>query len=219
MDWKELFPVESIAPLLGGIALWFGLNYLIIGPEIIGPRLAEKYYRPACMTAMAQGRDAWQLQMREARATGESRIQTMMQELAGQMQAQAQASVGSMMGMMFGGSREGARLMDRHGSQMGNWAQGMITPGLQAALQQRFNQERQALDTLLRTQEREMQQGVVHRTPAPFCGCIVTEGMKDRIDLAAFTASLRLYTPGTIRRLEDGSMITATQACGTPPIV
>ena len=43
--------------------------------------------------------------------------------------------------------------------------------------------------------------------------------MKERLDLAAFTATLRLYTPPAIRRFEDGTMLHEAKACGIPPVV
>ena len=71
----------------------------------------------------------------------------------------------------------------------------------------------------LAARDREARKGVIYSTPAQFCGCVVAEGLKERVDLAAFTATLRLYTPPAIRRLEEGAMLHDAKACGTVPSV
>ncbi len=210
-DWKDLIPVDEIAPLLGGIIVWFGLNYLYLAPEIIAPRLAQKYYIPACQTAVAEGRRERQAAVASLVAAGERRIQENMERLAQQMQQ----ATGGALGMIFGGRPGSDEFMRRHGNTLQGWANSYTAPALQARLQQ----ERAALAQALQAEEREARRGIIHATPAQFCGCAVTDGMKDRIDMAAFTASLRLYTPAVVRRLESGGVVTEAGPCGKPPIV
>jgi hypothetical protein len=209
-DWKELFPVEGIAPLIGGILLWIGLNWLYIAPEIIGPRLAQKYYLPVCREAVSQGRIAREQQVATLRTAAEERLQRTMAEVQGRMQA----ATGNILGQIFGGRPGSAEFMDRYGSQMGGWVNNNMAP----ALQQRYQQERAAIMAALETEQREARSGIIHATPERYCGCAVTDAMKDRIELAAYTASLRIYTPAAVRRLEDGSYITEAGLCGKPPI-
>jgi hypothetical protein len=107
--------------------------------------------------------------------------------------------------------------MQRHGDTLNQWAGQAMAPALQQVLNQRLAQERGALDRQLQTRQREAEQGVIHRTPAPFCGCVVSEGLAEQIDLAAFTSTLRLYAPRVIQQLNNGSRIMATTSCGRPP--
>ena len=216
-DWKELFPIESIAPLIGGAIVWFGLNYLFLAPEVLGPRLAEKYYRPACLAAVATGRQGFQQEMQQARENGLAQIQRTMEEVTRQVAGQAQASIGTGLGALFGGRPGSERFMQRHGDTLNQWAGQAMAPALQQVLNQRLAQERGALDRQLQTRQREAEQGVIHRTPAPFCGCVVSEGLAEQIDLAAFTSTLRLYAPRVIQQLNNGSRIMATTSCGRPP--
>lgn len=210
-DWKELFPVEGIAPFIGGIIVWFGINYLYLAPEIIAPRLAAKYYMPACQAVVAEGRRERQAAVASMKETGERQIQDTMRSVA----QQAQQATGGMIQQLFGGRPGSAEFMQRHGDTVQNWASGYLAP----ALQQRLNQERAALTQRLQAEEREARKGIIHNTPSQFCGCAISDGLKDRIDLAAFTASLRLYTPAAVRRLESGAIVTEAGPCGKPPIV
>lgn len=210
IDWKELFPVEGIAPLLGGILIWLGLNWLYIAPEIIGPRLAQKYYLPVCREAVAQGRIAREREVASLRTTAEQRLQQTMAEV----QERMQAATGNILGQIFGGRPGSAEFMGRYGGQMSGFVNNSMAP----ALQQRYQQERAAIMAALDTEQREARSGIIHATPERYCGCAVTDAMKDRIELAAYTASLRIYTPAAVRRLEDGSYITEAGPCGKPPI-
>jgi hypothetical protein len=88
------------------------------------------------------------------------------------------------------------------------------------AVQQQIDQARRAFTQRMQTEEREARAGILHATPAAFCGCVVDEGlMKDRFQLAAHTASLRLFTPDGVRRLQDGTIFNDARACGRPPVV
>lgn len=219
-DWKELFPVEGIAPLIGGILLWFGVNYLFIAPEIIGPRLAEKYYLPACQSAVAEGRQARQRHIADLIKRGEIAMAQAAQVAQQQAQQRAQQATGTMFGMLFGGRPESDAFMQRYGGQMQGWADRQSAPAVGMAVQQQIDQARRAFTQQMQTEEREARAGILHATPAAFCGCVVDEGlMKDRFQLAAHTASLRLFTPDGVRRLQDGTIFNDARACGRPPVV
>lgn len=211
---SELFPIESIGPLIGGVLLWFGLNYLFIGPELIGPRLAAKYYMPACMAAVTEGRTAFQSETASLREAFISKQTALAQGL---QQQQQQAATG-LFGMMLGGRPGSDEFFRRHGRTVEGWSNsvaGMGTP----AIAERLRAEQRAFEEQLAARDREARKGVIYSTPAQFCGCVVAEGLKERVDLAAFTATLRLYTPPAIRRLEEGAMLHDAKACGTVPSV
>lgn len=208
---SELFPIESIGPLIGGALLWFALNYLFIAPELIGPRLAEKYYAPACLAAVADGRQARASEVASLKQAFQERLQQTAQELQRTLHAQT----GNMFGMLFGGGRDGTAFMQKYGGQLDSWAGNMYAP----AIQQRIQEERAAFARKLAAQEQEARRGVIYHTPVQFCGCVVAEGMKERVDMAAYTATLRLYSPPAVRRLADGTMLHFTPACGSVPVV
>lgn len=211
---SELFPIQSIGPLIGGVLLWFGLNFLFIGPELIGPRLAAKYYQPACMAAVTEGRTTFQSETASLREAFTAKQAALAQGL----QQQVQQGVGSMLGAMLGGRPGSEAFFRQHGNavqQWGNSVAGTATP----AIAERLRAEQRAFEEQLAARDREARKGVIYSTPAQFCGCVVTEGLKERVDLAAFTATLRLYTPPAIRRLEQGAMLHDAKVCGTVPSV
>lgn len=219
-DWRELFPVEGIAPLLGGILVWFGLNYLFIAPDIIAPRLAARYYLPACQTAVAEGRQARQSHVARLIQQGEAALQQAAQMAQQQAQQRSQQATGTVLGMLFGGRPGSEEFLNRYGGQMQGWAAQQSAPAVGMAVQQQVEQQRRAFIQQMQTEEREARAGIVHATPAAFCGCVVEDGlMKDRFQLAAYTASLRVFTPDGVRRLQDGTIYNDARACGRPPVV
>ena len=219
-DCWELFPVEGIAPLLGGILVWFGLNYLFIAPEIIAPRLAARYYLPACQIAVAEGRQARQSHVARLIQQGETALQQAAQMAQQQAQQRSQQATGTVLGMLFGGRPGSEEFMNRYGGQMQGWAAQQAAPAVGMAVQQQVEQQRRAFIQQMQAEEREARAGIIHATPAAFCGCVVEEGlMKDRFQLAAYTASLRVFTPDGVRRLQDGTIFNDARAGGRPPDV
>jgi hypothetical protein len=210
---SELFPIQSIGPLIGGAILWFALNYLYIAPDLIGPRLAAKYYLPACMAAVQDGRQGHQNEV----ASLKQAFAKQQEELAQSLQQQMQQGVAGMFGMMLGGRPGSEAFFRQHGKTVEGWGNTVTAMG-SPAIGERLRTEQRAFETQLAAREREAKKGIIYTAPAQFCGCVITEGMKERIDLAAFTATLRLYTPPAIRRFEDGTMLHEAKACGTPPV-
>ena len=209
---SELFPIQSIGPLIGGVLLWFALNYLYIAPNLIGPRLAAKYYTPACMAAVADGRTAFKSET----ASLLEAFNAKQAALAQGLQQQVQQGVASMFGVLLGGRPGSEAFFQQHGKTVEGWGNsvaGTATP----AIAERLRAEQRAFETQLAAREREAKKGIVYTAPAQFCGCVITEGMKEEMQLAMFTASLRLYTPPAIRRFEDGTMLHEATKCGTPP--
>lgn len=208
---SEILPVESVGPLLGGIAVWFGLNYLVIGPELIGPRLAEKYYVPACVAAVADGRQARAQETEGLRAIFERDLRARMEGVQRQVQTQGNAFLGA----LFGGQPGGQELANRLGGSMGAWTNNLAAP----ALLERVQAERLAFASQVEQRDAALRRSIVYKAPPQFCGCVVAEGLKDRIELAAFTSTLRLYTPASVRKLADGTMLHDVKSCGAAPVV
>lgn len=211
---SELFPIQSIGPLIGGALIWFAVNYLYIGPELIGPRLAAKYYLPACVAAVQDGKQAFQTEtasLRDAFTRGQ-------EQLAQTLRQQMQQGVAGMFGMMLGGRPGSDKFFRQHGETVQGWTNSLTDMG-SPAVAERLQSEQRAFEARMAEREKDARKGVIYPAPAQFCGCVVGEGLKERVDLAAFTATLRLYTPSAIRRLADGTMLHDAKACGTVPSV
>lgn len=211
---SELFPIQSIGPLLGGVLIWFVINYLYIGPELIGPRLAAKYYLPACMAAVKDGRTAFQ----EETTSLQKAFAVAQQKLADELRGQMQQGATQLLGTIFGGRPGSEAFFKQHGSTLQGWANNMAGAGL-GVIGDRLQAQKAEFNRGMAEREKEARKGVIYPAPAQYCSCVVGEGLKERVDLAAFTSTLRLYTPPAIRRLSDGTMLHEARACGTMPTV
>jgi hypothetical protein len=207
-DWKEFFPIEGLAPLMGGLLVWFGLNYLVLGPNVIAPRMAEKYYMPACLR-----------EVESARAVRSSEIERMRQEIVARAQAGAQAAgaqAGRIMqdtltGIFGAYGAQGEQLSRMLGQQM--LGQPMMGLALQQQLQQRVQADLGRLQQEVAS-ERARQK---HGTPAAYCGCTIGDGLSERMDVALFSASLRLYEPPAMSALARGQ--APSETCGPRPVL
>lgn len=203
IKWGELFPVESLGPLAGGALLWFGANYFVLAPNVIGPRLVERYYAPACLATVRRGVAEYQ----QERQTLQSEATAAFQVKRAEIHARIVGMIRGRLSQWGGGRNPLGDLIERE-------AIAAAQPAIQSAEADAWN----ALDAGLRQREREAQAGIIHKTPAAFCGCAVAAGMGERIDLATYTASLRLYAPDTVERLQNGSIASRAPECGKPPV-
>lgn len=210
IDWKELFPLDALMPLLGGALIWFGLNYIIIAPTVLGPRLAETYYMPACLAAVASGKTVAAQKLATADAAFTAGLDDYRKRAA------AAVSQGTAQGLatLFGGyGREGQNFLRHYGNQL----EGITTGPARLAIEQEVQKQRAQYAAQRKAMIEAMQAKVKFDGSASFCGCNVNQGYADRIQLAAFTASLRLYKPENIAQLERGEIIG--EACGAPPVM
>jgi hypothetical protein len=208
IDWKEFLPIESLAPLMGGLLLWFGFNYLVLGPNVVAPRMAEKYYTPVCLREVTSAR--------EART---SEIERMRQQIVASARASTQAA-GAQAGqamqnflgnMLSGYGPQGAQL----GRQLGQHAMGQGTMGL--ALQQQMQQRVQAELGKFQQELAAERAKQKHQTVAAYCGCTVAEGISERLEVALFSATLRLYHPPAMSALSRGQ--APSDDCGPRPVL
>jgi hypothetical protein len=208
MDWKEFLPIESLAPLMGGLLLWFGVNYLVLGPNVVAPRMAEKYYMPVCLREVTSAR--------EART---SEIERMRQQIVASARASAEAAgaqagqaMQNILGEMLGAyGPQGAQL----GRRLGQQAMGQASIGIavQQQMQQRVQAELGKLQQDLAA-ERAKQK---HGTASAYCGCTVAEGISERLEVALFSATLRLYHPPAMAALARGQ--APSDDCGPRPVL
>lgn len=204
IDVSEWFPVEAIYPMLGGAAIWFGINYAVLAPDVIGPRLAERYYLPAC-----------EARVEDARASYAEAVTEKVQSFEEQLRARAsnaRAAGQRQMDSMFG--------TDDYGQALRNLLTGFGAVDVDgitgAAIGMELDKQRASFraglaDDIERDQARQKFEGA-----GAFCGCNVAEGFSNRVDLAAYTASFRVYKPRMIDQLEAGAFF---EPCGAPPVV
>lgn len=204
IDLSEWFPVDAIYPLLGGAAIWFGINYAVLAPDVIGPRLAQRYYLPAC-----------EKQVTAARASYGAAVTEKVQSFEEQLKARAgnaRAAARQQMDGMFG--------TDDYGQALKNLITGFGTVDVDgmtgAAIGMELDKQRASFRAGLADDiERDRARQKYEDTGA-FCGCNVAEGFSNRVDLAAYTASFRVYKPRMIDQLESGAFF---EGCGQPPVV
>lgn len=204
IDISEWFPVEVIYPLLGGAAIWFGVNYAILGPDVIGPRLSERYYLPACVKQVDAAREGY------AEAITQ-RVQSFEEELKARA-SNAQSMAQEQMNGMFGTDEYGQALK----SLMSGFGAVDLDGQVGAAINMELAKERTSFNAALQDEIEQEREGQKFSGADEFCGCNVAEAFSNRIDLAAYTASFRIYKPRMIDQLEGGAFF---EPCGQPPVI
>jgi hypothetical protein len=210
---KEIFPIEAFAPLLGGLLLWFGFNYIFLAPSIIVPRLSERYYSPACIASVETGKAAFI----QGSKKEEEDYNLALNKWIAEQTANAQAQVGNMIGQLLGGrGLESQRFFETHGNtltdfskRMGGQAMGPLQQKAQAAMTE-WKAKKQAEIIAMRSQQK-------YRDARSFCGCNIAAAMSNNIDLALYTSSLRMFKPKGVIDLENGRVFEAE--CGKAPVV
>lgn len=204
IDVSEWFPVDAIYPLLGGAAVWFGINYAVLAPDVIGPRLAERYYLPACMMAVDAARASYGAAITEKVQSFEEQLKTR----AGNARAAGQQQ----MDTMFGGGE--------YGQALKNLITGFGAVDIDgltgAAIGMELDKQRADFRAGLAADIERDRAGQKFADAGAFCGCNVAEGFSNRVDLAAYTASFRVYRPRMIDQLDAGAFF---EPCGAPPMV
>ena len=210
-DLKDILPTETLVPLLAGGAVWFGANYLYIGPEMIGPRLADIYYAPACTAIVENGR-----------AVYAQREQDLIDQFNEGLESQADAARGRVaaasdqaLQMAFGNMAP--EMMALFGDQMMGSASGMMDLQLQGEIEG----QRKAFEDELAAQRAAATNAVFYPMAEDYCGCMIHQTLSEEaFDLASYTASLRLFTPPTIRNIESGAAYNVVlPACGAMPVL
>lgn len=208
IDLKEIFPFEAIAPMIGGAVVWFGANYIFIGPEVIGPRLQEKYFAPMCTQVVQAGRT---MQGQKEKALV-NQFEARMEDYANSVRRQAQNGAQGFFGM-FGA--EGHAFWNKYGNQLG----GGIASATEGPLRMRMDQERNTFYSKLEEERAKAKASLRFTSADAYCGCVIGEALGERFDLAAYSASLRFYTPPSIRNIENGSVFAESDVCGPMPII
>ena len=214
LEWfKEIFPVEAFGPLVGGVLLWFGLNFIFLAPSVIVPRLAERYYAPACVATVDSGRAAFIKTVQEEETAYKGALNDWIKEQT----ANSQATVGGLLGQIFGGyGQEGQDFMNYYGKELGDFSNrvgGQAMGPLQLKAQEALTEwqgKKQAEIAAMRAQQK-------YTDAASFCGCNISAAMSNNVDLALYTSSLRMFKPKGVIDLENGRVFESE--CGTAPVV
>lgn len=213
-EWfKEIFPVEAFGPLVGGVLLWFGLNFIFLAPSVIVPRLAERYYAPACVATVTAGRANFIKTVQE----DETAYKAKLTDWIAEQTAESKRSVGNVLGQIFGAyGQEGRDLMSAYGDEfadfsnkVGGQAMGPLQLQAQEALTE-WQGKKQSEIAAMRAQQK-------YADPASFCGCNISAAMSNNVELALYTSSLRMFKPKGVIDLENGRVFEAE--CGTAPVV
>jgi hypothetical protein len=209
IDWKEFFPVQALAPFIGGLLLWFGLSYIYFAPSVIAPRLADRYYLPACLSAVAAMEGGFQQRIKTMDEAFREKIKASRADLARRMNE----ATGVGLGMLLGDSAEGRRLSKELAPMLGNSASSYVQMGIEqevAKAQNAYEAEKQRTKNELQSKQK-------FSDARSYCSCSTAEGLSNRIETALFVSTLRIYKPDTITRLEAGG--ATGENCGTPPVV
>jgi hypothetical protein len=213
---REFFPVQSIGPLLGGAVVWFGANALYLGPEVLAPRIAERHFIPACLANLQTMSLRIEADEKSLLSAAEEKIEALRREMPGQVQRGSQALLQSFFGIY---GEQGQEFMDYYGDQLGGALAGTTVPFMGQALEQRAAEYRQQALSEIESLRRTLNAGVQHASAASYCGCLVSETFENRLDLAAYTSSFRLYAPPVIEQRRQGAIPPTSAACGTPPLL
>lgn len=209
IDWKEFFPVQAVAPFIGGLLLWFGLNYVYLSPAIITPRLVQTYYIPACLASTSVMQGAYHGRLKGMDDEFEKKLGTLRQDMAERMNSAAGASLG----MIFGNSPEGQRLARQGQALIGTSMAGNY---LRMGIEQEMTKARTEYEAQKERFKAELRSKQKHSDMPGYCACTVGDGLANRVDTALYVASLRIYKPEVIARLEQGTPVS--EACGAPPV-
>ncbi|MBN9314159.1 MAG: hypothetical protein J0I99_00305 [Devosia sp.] len=210
---KDFLPIEALAPLLGGLLLWFGFNYLVLAPNVITPRLTEKYYVPACIASVSAGRKAAAERLEKDEKEYVAKLNNWMVEQSAQLKARAGNALQKFFGMY---GKEGQAYLQQHGNALG----GLVEGGVNSVAPVILEQGQKALTDWRSGRQKEINaaRGLQkHADPAAFCTCNVAAAMGDNVELALYTSSLRLLKPKKVRELENGHVFEVE--CGKAPVV
>lgn len=201
IDWKEFFPVDALAPIVGGLIVWFGLNYIYLAPHVVAPRLAEKYYTPICLSAVKGGGTALAARLAE----NETKFAGYLQKLENDIRSKLAGDVGTAFGQLgeFGGA-----LLQIYG--------GGVQSQVDSAIADRLRAERDSFDRQQAAAVEEARRGVRYPDPAAYCRCNVDQGLSNKFDMALYTATARLFRPDGVTALQNAR---AFDQCGIPPVV
>jgi hypothetical protein len=208
-------PFFNVAmPLAVGLVAWYGLNFAWIAPNVIAPRLAEKHYLPSCVAnvekiSYAVAQDFQTRTQQAARAA---------EEAARRAEQASKQQLANFWGALFQGRPGGQAFLD-HYSQPGRELDAInktVTGNAVAVAVQEQGQKLASEISEMTKEVREMNRTANYKTAADYCGCYVTTGMSDRLEMALHSATVRVFKP---QGLTDMEAFKKFDDCGSVPVV
>ena len=191
---KDLPFADHIAAVLVVGILWCGAHVLYVGPEVIAPRLTEKYYRPQCRRAL----------IAHLQADAHAYVQRIQRDHARQQRA-AQRDRDALSQITGGLVRQ--YVGEEFAEMYKNSPIAQTFKGIFDAAQSLQNLPPELPDISVPSES----------TQAGYCACLIAAHLSDRLAVGLFSASLRLWKPETIVRLENlSTALPATSTCPRP---
>ncbi|NRA88452.1 MAG: hypothetical protein HRU28_13920 [Rhizobiales bacterium] len=185
---KDIPYIDTIMPLLLALGLWTCTHIFYIGPDIVGPRLATKYYLPACKANLANAKQT----SIEFRQRKNARKQYQLQ--------QRQQMIGDTFGNL---------MKNYFGQEFSNkYSDSMILNPMKMMPN---------VDALLALNNGAEQAPVQNIDGSAYCACLVEEVITERISMGLFSASMRIWKPKSIRQLENPKTELMTTNICIPP--
>ena len=185
---KDIPYIDTIMPLLLALGLWTCAHIFYIGPDIVGPRLAIKYYLPACKANLTNAKQSAVEFRQRKNAHQQNQLQKRQQ----------------MIGDTFG------NLMRNYfGQEFSNkYADSVIFNPMKVIPN---------MDGLLALNNSAEQAPVQNIDGLAYCACLVEEVISERVSMGLFSASLRIWKPKAIRQLENPKAeLMTTNICFSP---
>lgn len=171
---RELPFVDTLAPLLIAAGIWTGAHIFVIGPDIVAPRLAEKYYLPTCRAGLQKA-------LVNARNRQQERDENLIREKRAKLE-EMNALSGALLRQFFGRDL---------GGRLGNSP--VFNP--MNALQP------DVIDRLITQSIPASNSSLVSKSG--YCACVISEVLRERVSTGLFSASMRIWKPDNIRLLES----------------
>lgn len=188
---RDLPFFDALFPIIAALGVWIGANIFYIGPEIVGPRLAEKYYLPACHAAVVKARAALEAAKLE-------RLQSQQRQARGK-QRQINNLLGGFMRNVLGNEF------------VEHYRDDPLVQSMQEMMEVGGALEKPIGNLSLPSPGPSK--------PSDYCGCVVSENIGESISTGLFSASLRIWKPENIRRLESlNNGLIKSSICNPPTL-
>jgi len=227
---RDLPFFESLAPVLIACVTWLGLHILYVGPEVVAPRLAENVHRHQCMvqvnkaltifadTLEVEVRRRIGLQAEADRRTATARTKAEADHKAARRKAEqltrqaAEAErqarqIERNAGAFVIGTIVSELLGKEEGRAAGNLAR--LAGELSDSFDKVTGKGAAKVADIAQRAPIHIPREVLKFAPLPtfgvpddYCGCVINEAFADPVMTGLYSASLRLWKPAVIRRLD-----------------
>lgn len=185
---KDIPYIDTIMPLLLALGLWTAAHIFYIGPDIVGPRLATKYYLPACKANLVNAKQS-AVEFRQRKNAHQQYQLQQRQQMIGD-------TFGNLMRNYFG-----QEFSNKYSDSV-IFNPMKIMPNV---------------DGLLALNNGTEQAPIQNKDSSAYCTCLVDEVINERVSMGLFSASMRIWKPKSIRQLENPKAELMTTNICIPP--